>query len=76
MKAARPSARYRLGLARLMAMVATKHETGMKYATQTLDTVSSLAKTKVGLEAMHSTIGRHAARAIMAAVDVDTLAQQ
>lgn len=63
-------------LARLMAMVATKHETGMKYATQTLDTVSSLAKTKVGLEAMHSTIGRHAARAIMAAVDVDNLAQQ
>ena len=39
-------------------------------------TVSALAKTKVGLEAMHSTIGRHAARAISCAVQVDLLADQ
>ena len=36
----------------------------------------ALAKTKVGLDAMHSTIGRHAARAVSAAVQVDMLAGQ
>jgi hydrogenase large subunit len=41
-----------------------------------LDTVSSLAKMPVGLDAMHSTIGRHASRAIMCAVETDTLQSQ
>jgi len=57
-------------------MLAAGHEPTKKYATQTLDTVSALAKTKVGLEAMHSTIGRHAARAVSCAVQVDMLEQQ
>jgi hydrogenase large subunit len=51
-------------LARVLNMLAAGHEPTKKYATAALDTVSALAKTKVGLEAMHSTIGRHAARAI------------
>ncbi|MFA7270535.1 MAG: nickel-dependent hydrogenase large subunit [Sterolibacterium sp.] len=63
-------------LARVLCMYLAGHEPTKKYATQTLETVSALAKTKVGLEAMHSTIGRHAARAISCAVQVDLLAQQ
>jgi Ni,Fe-hydrogenase I large subunit len=39
-----------------------------RYATETLALVSKLAGTKVGLGALHSTIGRHAARAIRCAV--------
>ncbi len=63
-------------LARVLCMLAAGHEPTKKYATQALDTVSALAKTKVGLDAMHSTIGRHAARAISCAVQVDMLADQ
>jgi hydrogenase large subunit len=63
-------------LARVLNMLAAGHEPTKKYATQTLDTVSALAKTKVGLDAMHSTIGRHAARAIGCAVQVDLMADQ
>ncbi|PWB43688.1 MAG: hydrogenase 2 large subunit [Rhodocyclales bacterium] len=63
-------------LARVLCMLAAGHEPTKKYATAALDTVSALAKTKVGLEAMHSTIGRHAARAVSCAVQVDMLADQ
>ncbi|MBX3647638.1 MAG: nickel-dependent hydrogenase large subunit [Rhodocyclaceae bacterium] len=63
-------------LARVLCMLAAGHEPTKKYATAALDTVSTLAKTKVGLEAMHSTIGRHAARAISCAVQVDMLNDQ
>jgi hydrogenase large subunit len=63
-------------LARVLAMLAAGHEPTKKYATAALDTVSALAKTKVGLDAMHSTIGRHAARAVSAAVQVDMLGEQ
>jgi hydrogenase large subunit len=63
-------------LARVLTMLAAGHEPTKKYATATLDTVSALAKTKVGLDAMHSTIGRHAARAISCAVQVDMLGEK
>ena len=63
-------------LARVLNMLAAGHEPTKKYATAALDTVSKLAKTKVGLDAMHSTIGRHAARAISCAVQVDMLNEQ
>ena len=63
-------------LSRVLCMLAAGHEPTKKYATAALDTVSALAKTKVGLEAMHSTIGRHAARAVSCAVQVDMLADQ
>ena len=63
-------------LARVLCMLAAGHEPTKKYATAALDTVSALAKTKVGLDAMHSTIGRHAARAVSCAVQVDMLADQ
>ncbi len=63
-------------LASVLGMLAGGHAGAKKYATATLDTVSALAKTKVGLEAMHSTIGRHAARSIRCAVYTDELANQ
>ncbi|CAG1018460.1 hydrogenase large subunit [Burkholderiaceae bacterium] len=63
-------------LARVLCMLAAGHEPTKKYATAALDLVSAIAKTKVGLEAMHSTIGRHAARAVSCAVQVDMLADQ
>ncbi len=63
-------------LANVLAMYAAGHEPTKKYATLALDTVSSLAKTKVGIDALHSTIGRHAARAVRCAVIVDELANQ
>ncbi|MCB1890291.1 MAG: nickel-dependent hydrogenase large subunit [Rhodocyclaceae bacterium] len=63
-------------LARVLCGLASKHEGITRYATGMLDTVSSLAKIEVGLDAMHSTIGRHASRAIMCAVETDTLASQ
>ncbi|MDP3483107.1 MAG: nickel-dependent hydrogenase large subunit [Sulfuricella sp.] len=63
-------------LARVLAMVAANYEPAVKYVNQTLDTVSALAKTKVPVAALHSTIGRHAARAVSCAVQVDVLADQ
>lgn len=63
-------------LSRVLAMLAEGHEPTMRYATETLERVSSIAGATVGLEAMHSTIGRHAARAISCAVQVDELANQ
>lgn len=63
-------------LPRVLAMVAAKHQPTIDYATKALDLVSTVAKTKVGLGALHSTIGRHAARAVSCAVQVDELARQ
>ncbi len=63
-------------LARVMTMLAAGHEPTTRYATETLNRVSSIAGIEVGLDAMHSTIGRHAARAISCAVQVDELVKQ
>ena len=63
-------------LPRVLAMVAAKHQPTIDYATKALDLVSAVAKTKVGLDALHSTIGRHAARAVSCAVQVDELTKQ
>lgn len=63
-------------LARVLNMLAADYAPAKKYATGTLELVSALAKTQVGLDAMHSTIGRHAARMISCAINVDLLAEQ
>ncbi len=63
-------------LSRVLNMLAAGHEPTKKYATAALDLVSSLAGAKVGLDAMHSTIGRHAARAVGCAVQSDELKNQ
>jgi len=63
-------------LSRVLNMLAAGHEPTTKYATGALELVSSLAGAKVGLDAMHSTIGRHAARAVGCAVQCDELNRQ
>ncbi|HEX6735879.1 MAG TPA: nickel-dependent hydrogenase large subunit [Azonexus sp.] len=63
-------------LARVLNMLAAGHEPTKKYATGALDLVSSIAGTPVGLDAMHSTIGRHAARAVGCAVQSDEMLKQ
>ena len=63
-------------LARVLNMLAAGHEPTKMYATKALDLVSTIAGTKVGLDAMHSTIGRHAARAVGCAVQCDELLKQ
>jgi hydrogenase large subunit len=63
-------------LAHVLTMFAAGHEPTKKYATTALDLVSTIAKTKVGINALHSTIGRHAARAVRACVLMDELENQ
>ena len=63
-------------LANVLCMFAAGHKPTQKYATQVLDTVSSLAGAKVGVGALHSTIGRIASRVIRCAVLNDTLNNQ
>ena len=63
-------------LANVLCMFAAGHQPTQKYATQVLDTVSSLVGSKVGVGALHSTIGRIAARVIRCAVLNDTLKDQ
>ena len=55
-------------LAQVLTAFAQGDETTVKWATAALDIVSSVAGTKLGPGILHSTIGRHAARAIRAAV--------
>jgi hydrogenase large subunit len=63
-------------LSRVLNMLAAGHEPTKMYATKALDLVSTIAGAKVGLDAMHSTIGRHAARAVGCAVQCDELLKQ
>jgi hydrogenase large subunit len=60
-------------LARVLMAVAAKNEPVIAHLTRILGTVEALSKTKVPLDALHSTIGRHAARAVMCAMNVDLL---
>ncbi len=60
-------------LANVLCMYAAGHAPTKKYVEYVLDTVSSIAGTHVGPQALHSTIGRHAARAIRTAVLYDEL---
>lgn len=55
-------------LAQVLVGLAQGHELTTKWGTHVLDSASSLAKTKLGPEVLHSTLGRHAARAIRAAM--------
>ncbi|WP_096700723.1 nickel-dependent hydrogenase large subunit [Magnetospirillum sp. 15-1] len=62
-------------LASVLAGVAAGHQPTIGYATKVLDTASSLLGSKIPLAALHSTIGRHAARAVRAGVMQDVLQQ-
>ena len=63
-------------LANVLCMFAAGHQPTVKYATLVLDTVSAIAKTKVGIDALHSTLGRLAARAVRCAALYDSLKNQ
>ena len=58
-------------LAQVLVGLASGHELTKKWAGLAIDTVSSIAGTQVPLSAMHSTLGRHLARAIRCAVICD-----
>ncbi len=60
-------------LANVLCMYAAGHGPTRKYVKMALDIASQVAGTKIGLSALHSTIGRHAARAVRAAVLIDTM---
>jgi hydrogenase large subunit len=63
-------------LANVLCLYAAGHAPTRKYTDKALATISSLAGKSVGINALHSTIGRHAARAIRAAVLYETLQRQ
>src|SRR5262249_49863192 len=63
-------------LARVLVSAAAKDEATIAHLTRIVGTVEALAKIKVPLAALHSTIGRHAARAVMCARNVEILAGQ
>jgi hydrogenase large subunit len=55
-------------LANMLAGYAAGNPLVKKYVGKALDTVGAIAQIKVGPEVLHSTLGRHAARAVRAAV--------
>jgi hydrogenase large subunit len=57
-------------------MLAAEHEPTKRHLTRMVDTVSSLLGSKLPLTALHSTIGRHAARAVRTAVIHEELQNQ
>ncbi|MFH1076774.1 MAG: nickel-dependent hydrogenase large subunit [Pseudomonadota bacterium] len=63
-------------LANMLCMYAANHEGTKKYMDILLSTMSKLAGTQIPLSALHSTIGRHAARAVRGAVLHDVLHKQ
>jgi len=63
-------------LANVLCMYAAGHAPTRIYTDKALATISRLAGEDVPLTALHSTIGRHAARAVRAAVLYETLQKQ
>jgi hydrogenase large subunit len=55
-------------LANVLGMYAAGHKETKKYADLALSKVNAIGKLNAGLGALHSTLGRHAARAVRAAV--------
>jgi len=63
-------------LARVLVAAAAKDEAIVKHLTRVIGIVEAVAKVKVPLAALHSTLGRHAARAVMCARNVEILRDQ
>ncbi|GFO70830.1 hydrogenase 2 large subunit [Geomonas limicola] len=63
-------------LANVLVMYAAGHEPTRRYTNLALETVGKQLGQKIPLEALHSTIGRHAARAVRAAVLYEVLQNQ
>ncbi len=60
-------------LANVLGMVAAGHKPTTAYVNLALEKISAIAGTKVGVAALHSTLGRHAARCVRAQVLYDVL---
>ena len=60
-------------LANVLCLAAQGHESTVKHLNFVLDTVSAVSGTKIGVPALHSTIGRHAARAVRSGVLLDEM---
>ncbi len=60
-------------LANVLVMYAAGHKPTQTYANLALEKISAIAKTEVGLGALHSTLGRHAARCVRTNVLYDVL---
>ncbi|MCE9573112.1 MAG: nickel-dependent hydrogenase large subunit [Deltaproteobacteria bacterium] len=63
-------------LARVLVAAAVKDDAVVKHLTRVIGIIEAIAKIKVPLEALHSTLGRHAARAVMCARNVEILEDQ
>jgi hydrogenase large subunit len=63
-------------LANVLCMYAAGHEPTKKHLGRLISLVESLVGSKIPLEALHSTIGRHAARAVRAGVLYESLNNQ
>jgi hydrogenase large subunit len=63
-------------LANVLAMVAAGHEPTKRHLTRALDIASTVAGSKIPVAALHSTIGRIAARAVRCAVLLESLQDQ
>jgi hydrogenase large subunit len=63
-------------LANVLAMVAAGHEPTSRYLNAMLEKISGITGSPVPLSALHSTLGRHAARAVRCAVLYETLEKQ
>jgi hydrogenase large subunit len=63
-------------LANVLCALAAKNPSAEKWATKALETVGAIAKIKAGPEVLHSTLGRHAARAIRTAMLADAFEKQ
>jgi len=63
-------------LANVLAMYAAGHGPTKQHANRLLGMVSEVAGVQVGLDALHSTIGRHAARSVRCAVLHDVILEQ
>jgi len=51
-------------LAQVLVGYAAKHEPTLRWLTTAVDTASAVAGTKLGLDVLHSTLGRHLARSV------------
>lgn len=63
-------------LSNVLAMVAAGHQPTKKYLDTAIGTLSAVSGKEIPLAALHSTLGRHAARAVRCAVLLDELKSQ
>jgi len=63
-------------LANVLCMVAAGNESATRHLNTAMNTLNTVAGKEIPLTALHSTIGRHAARAVRAAVMLDNMHDQ